>query len=140
MSLPVPNDVKKRTRTFISYSVSVPGSLSLPFFLGPKNFDILRDVDPRLELVRAIDFGIFAWLVVPLLPALKWINGYVGNFGWSIIMLTGLLNIVMFPLRHRSMVSMKKMQVDAAGDEGDSGSVREVQSHRSRAAEDEHRR
>jgi YidC/Oxa1 family membrane protein insertase len=110
LSLPVPNDAKKRTRSFISYSVSVPGSLSLPFFLGPKDFDILRDIDPRLELARAIDFGIFAWLVAPLLLALKWINGYIGNFGWSIIILTGLLNLVMFPLRHRSMVSMKKMQ------------------------------
>ena len=37
------------------------------------------------DLVRAIDFGIFAWLVVPLLRALKWVNTYVGNYGWSII-------------------------------------------------------
>jgi len=60
--------------------------------------------------VRAIDFGMLSWLVVPLLQALKWINGYLGNFGWSIIALTILLNVIMFPLRHKSMVSMKKMQ------------------------------
>jgi YidC/Oxa1 family membrane protein insertase len=60
--------------------------------------------------VRAIDFGIFAWLVVPLLQALKWINGYVGNYGWSIILLTVIINLIIFPLRHRSMVSMRKMQ------------------------------
>ena len=52
----------------------------------------------------------FAWLVVPLLRALKWINGYVGNYGWSIIILTVLINLVMFPLRHKSVVSMRKMQ------------------------------
>ena len=62
------------------------------------------------QLVRAIDFGMFAWLVVPLLQALKWINGFLGNYGWSIIVLTLLINIAIFPLRHRSMVSMKKMQ------------------------------
>jgi hypothetical protein len=44
----------------VAYSVSVPGALSLPYFLGPKDFDVLRAVDT--QLVRAIDFGIFAWL------------------------------------------------------------------------------
>ena len=62
------------------------------------------------DLVRAIDFGMFSWLVVPLLRALKWVNGYVGNYGWSIIILTVLINLVMFPLRHKSVVSMRKMQ------------------------------
>ena len=60
--------------------------------------------------MRAIDFGMFAWLVVPLLQALKWINGFVGNYGWSIVILTILINVMIFPLRHRSMVSMRKMQ------------------------------
>jgi YidC/Oxa1 family membrane protein insertase len=48
--------------------------------------------------------------VVPLLQALKWINRFVGNYGWSIILLTVFINLVIFPLRHRSMVSMRKMQ------------------------------
>ena len=78
------------------------------FFLGPKDFDVLASVDR--DLVRSIDFGMFAWLVVPLLRALKWVNGYVGNYGWSIIILTILINVAMFPLRHKSVVSMRKMQ------------------------------
>ena len=52
----------------------------------------------------------FAWIVVPLLRALKWVNGYIGNYGWSIIALTVLINLVMFPLRHKSVVSMRRMQ------------------------------
>ena len=48
--------------------------------------------------------------MVPLLRALKWLNTYIHNFGWSIIALTVLINIAIFPLRHRSMVSMRKMQ------------------------------
>jgi YidC/Oxa1 family membrane protein insertase len=110
VELPVPwNDQPlNRKRTFISYSLGFNGAASSPFFLGPKAFDTLRAVDT--ELVRSIDFGIFAFLVVPLLQALKWLNGFIGNFGWSIILLTILINVVLFPLRHRSMVSMKKMQ------------------------------
>jgi YidC/Oxa1 family membrane protein insertase len=95
-------------RAFISYSVSTPGAAALTYFMGPKDFDVLRAVDP--PLVFAIDFGIFRWLVVPLLQALKWIYGYLGNYGWSIIVLTVLINLAIFPLRHRSMVSMRKMQ------------------------------
>ena len=88
--------------------MSVPGSFSQRFFQGPKDIDVLRDVEP--QLVRAIDFGMFAALVVPLLLALKWINGFVHNYGWSIVVLTIFINLVIFPLRHRSMVSMRKMQ------------------------------
>ena len=109
IELPVPwNDPQNRKRTFIGYTVSAPGAVSIPFFFGPKAFDTLKAVD--VELVRTIDFGMFAFLVVPLLQALKWVNGFIGNFGWSIVVLTVLINIVLFPLRHRSMVSMKKMQ------------------------------
>jgi YidC/Oxa1 family membrane protein insertase len=79
------------------------------FFFGPKQFGLLRAVDP--ELVRAINFGIFAFLAVPLLDALTWIHGYVGNWGWSIILLTIIINLVVFPLRQKSVVSMRKMQM-----------------------------
>jgi YidC/Oxa1 family membrane protein insertase len=87
-----------------------PGKQGEPvrFYVGPKDFDRLAAVDR--SLVRAINFGMFAVLVVPLLRALNWVNGFVGNYGWSIILLTVLINAAMFPLRHKSVVSMRKMQ------------------------------
>jgi YidC/Oxa1 family membrane protein insertase len=108
VTVPLAGDRQGQTRDLIALRVAVPGPLSLPFFLGPKDFDVLRAVDP--QLVRAIDFGMFDMLVVPLLLALKWINGFIHNYGWSIVVLTVLINLAIFPLRHRSMVSMKKMQ------------------------------
>lgn len=93
----------------VSYAVTYPTSpADAVFFFGPKDFDLLQAVNR--DLVRAIDFGFFAWLVVPLLRALKWVNGFAGNYGWSIIILTVLINLAMFPLRHKSVVSMRKMQ------------------------------
>ena len=77
-------------------------------FFGPKDFDVLESVDR--DLVRSIHYGIFSFLAVPLLRSLKWVNGFVGNYGWSIIILTILINIAMFPLRHKSVVSMRRMQ------------------------------
>jgi len=93
----------------VTFDLTVDGGESdLPIFIGPKNFDLLRAVHP--DLVRAIDFGFLSVIVVPLHQTLKWLHGYVGNWGWSIILLTVLINIVIFPLRHKSVVSMRKMQ------------------------------
>jgi YidC/Oxa1 family membrane protein insertase len=77
-------------------------------YAGPKDFDVLESVDR--DLVRSIHYGIFSFLAVPLLRSLKWINAFVGNYGWSIIILTILINIAMFPLKHKSVVSMRRMQ------------------------------
>jgi len=52
----------------------------------------------------------FSWLAVPLLNALKWVHQYVGNWGWAIVVLTVLINLAMFPLRQKSVTSMRKMQ------------------------------
>jgi YidC/Oxa1 family membrane protein insertase len=94
---------------YIAWSATYPSApTGAAFFFGPKDFDVLAAVDR--DLVRAIHFGMFSWLVVPLLRALKWINVYIGNYGWSIIALTVLINLVMFPLRHKSVVSMRRMQ------------------------------
>ena len=94
---------------YMSYSVRFASApQSVQFFFGPKQLDVLRAVDP--ELTRAIYFGMFALLAVPLLGGLKWVHGFVGNWGWSIIVLTILINLAMFPLRHKSVVSMRKMQ------------------------------
>ncbi|MGH9330827.1 MAG: membrane protein insertase YidC, partial [Vicinamibacterales bacterium] len=107
VAMPAAGD--RPARQYVAYSArftAPPANKRL--FLGPKDFDVLAAADR--DLVRAIDFGMFAFLVVPLLRALTWINGWVGNYGWSIIILTVLINAVMFPLRHKSVVSMRKMQ------------------------------
>jgi YidC/Oxa1 family membrane protein insertase len=95
---------------FVSWSVRDSAPLqNVEFFFGPKDLDVLQGLK-KPDLVRAIDFGWFDFLVVPLLRALKWVNSYVGNYGWSIVVLTILINLAMFPLRHKSVVSMRKMQ------------------------------
>ncbi len=105
----VPLDGHPEGAHYVSWAVryaSPPQGIA--YFAGPKDFDVLVAADR--DLVRAIDFGMFAWLVVPLLRSLKWLNAYVGNYGWSLILLTVLINLAMFPLRHKSVVSMRKMQ------------------------------
>jgi YidC/Oxa1 family membrane protein insertase len=109
VTIPPPADSKVPARELVAYSLE-PHRADAPvtFFAGPKDFDVLSAIDR--DLARAIDFGMFAVIVVPLLRSLKWVNGYVGNYGWSIIILTFIINAILFPLRHKSVVSMRKMQ------------------------------
>jgi YidC/Oxa1 family membrane protein insertase len=108
LQVPLP-EPPATTAHFIDWSVRYDaGPSKARFFVGPKDFDVLAAVDR--DLVRSIDFGMFAPIVVPLLRALKWVDSYVGNYGWSIIILTILINLAMFPLRHKSVVSMRRMQ------------------------------
>jgi YidC/Oxa1 family membrane protein insertase len=106
----VPNADGKTTRDYVAYTVKPPAgaSATVRFFIGPKQFDLLQSIDQ--ELVRAVDFGWFAFIATPLLRMLNGINDYLHNYGWSIIALTFFINLVIFPLRHKSVVSMRKMQ------------------------------
>jgi YidC/Oxa1 family membrane protein insertase len=109
LSIPPPAGSKDAARDLMAYDID-PGRRDQPvrFYVGPKDFDILAGIDR--DLVRAIDFGMFAIIVVPLLRTLNWIHGYVGNYGWSIVILTVIINLIMFPLRQKQVVSMRKMQ------------------------------
>ncbi len=105
----VPDPAVKEGRQFASFVLNPKGQAAdTKFFFGPKNFDLLREADP--EFVRVINFGVFAFLAVPLLHALNGVNAYLGNYGWSIIALTVFINALIFPLRHKSVVSMRKLQ------------------------------
>jgi YidC/Oxa1 family membrane protein insertase len=106
--VPSPTEAEMIGR-YVDYSVryQVPRD-SMRFYFGPKALDELRAINS--EAVRVINYGIFSWLAVPLLGGLKWVHQYVGNWGWSIVVLTFLINLAMFPLRQMSVVSMRKMQ------------------------------
>src|SRR3954469_4696489 len=109
ITIPPPANSKATARELVSFSLEPQrADAPLRFFAGPKDFAVLASVDR--DVARAIDFGMFAVIVVPLLRSLKWVNSYVGNYGWSIIILTFIINAIMFPLRHKSVVSMRKMQ------------------------------
>ena len=77
--------------------------------MGPKDLDILRKVNPKLEQV--VDFGWFAFLAKPLFLMVSWFNATtVHNYGWAIVLVTIIINFILFPLKISSMKSMKKMQ------------------------------
>ena len=78
-------------------------------FVGPKDIDLLRRVNPKLEQV--VNFGWLSVIAKPLFLIVNWVNNsLVHNFGWAIVVVTIVINVVMFPLRMGSMKSARKMQ------------------------------
>src|SRR5262245_17100209 len=109
LTIPPPAESKTPPRELMSYTLE-PARLDAPirFYVGPKAFDVLYSIDPNLT--NAIDFGFFRIIVAPLLRTLNSINGVIGNYGWSIVLLTVVINLILFPLRHKQVVSMRKLQ------------------------------
>lgn len=94
----------------IGAAVGGEGVNRFNLFAGPKDVDLLRRVDPKLEQV--VDFGWFAFLAKPLFLALNWTNDTVTkNYGWAIVLVTIAINFLLLPLKISSLRSMKKMQV-----------------------------
>jgi YidC/Oxa1 family membrane protein insertase len=94
---------------FAGAAIGGDGLNRFSLFVGPKDIDILRKVNPRLE--QMVDFGWFSFLAYPLFLAVHWTNDQlVHNYGWSIVLVTIAINFLLFPLKITSMRSMKRMQ------------------------------
>jgi len=79
-------------------------------FAGPKLQDRLAEIAPGLEL--AVDYGWLTILAEPIFWLLNAIHSVVGNWGWSIIILTILIKAAFYKLSetsYRSMANMRKM-------------------------------
>ena len=77
-------------------------------YVGPKDHARLSRVGHRM--VDVVPVG--TWIgpiVVPLIGLLKWAYAQTGNYGWAIVLLTVLINLVMAPFRHYSIANGVKM-------------------------------
>lgn len=78
-------------------------------YLGPKDPDLLKSFGAA-HLDKAIDYGWFAWIALPILYALKFFYSFLHNWGLAIIFLTLAIKLLFQPLTKKSMHSMKAMQ------------------------------
>ncbi|ALG89198.1 MULTISPECIES: membrane protein insertase YidC [Actibacterium] len=82
-------------------------------FAGAKEWEEIRHYQNDTGIFRfvdSIDWGWFFFLTKPIFAVLHFLNGFIGNMGWSIIALTFLLKALLFPLAYKSYVSMAKMK------------------------------
>ena len=83
-------------------------------YAGPKAVNVLRNIhsaDGKVSLEALLDFGFFGPIGKYLFLALQFIHAHIAsNWGWAIIILTLLINVIILPLRIKTMQSGLKMQ------------------------------
>ena len=91
-----------------SSSSNVARSHEHRLFVGPK---IRKDLMQRAEnLELSIDMGWFWFLAQPMVLVMDWINGYLNNWGLTIIVFTILIKLLFWPVTARSFRSMAAMR------------------------------
>ena len=101
--------VKESTPTEIAPGQT--GVVKARLYAGPKEHKRLGKVAPGLELT--VDYGWLTVLSAPLFWLLSHIHRLIGNWGWSIIIVTVLIKLLFYPLSatsYKSMAQMKKVQ------------------------------
>lgn len=105
------NANQKSAKMVLTYkTASLKDKIELQFtsYVGPKTQATLEKADPNLTTV--LNFGFFGAIGKILLIVLKWFQGFVGNWGVAIILLTILARLLVLPFNVASYKSMKKMQ------------------------------
>ena len=97
------------------YDVPAGGSVDVQTYLfsGAKAYEAITDYEENLGIAKfidSIDWGWFFFLTKPIFQLLIWVKGFIGNMGWSIIVLTLIIKAALFPLAYKSYVSMSKMK------------------------------
>ena len=91
-----------------SSSSNVASSHEHRLFVGPK---IRKDLMQRAEnLELSIDMGWFWFLAQPMVLVMDWINGYLNNWGLTIIVFTILIKLLFWPVTAKSFRSMAAMR------------------------------
>lgn len=107
-AIEVPAGVKNdlRRELYAAVNAGPEGVASGSAFIGPKETYTLD----KYGFEKTLQFGMFGIIARFLLVGLTAINKYTHNYGFAIIGLTILIKIVLYPLQHKWIVSMKKMQ------------------------------
>nr|WP_158379894.1 membrane protein insertase YidC [Candidatus Hamiltonella defensa] len=83
--------------------------LSATLWVGPALQDKMAVIAPHLDLT--VDYGWLWFISQPLFKLLKFIHGFVANWGLSIILITFIVRGIMYPLTKAQYTSMAKMRM-----------------------------
>ncbi|WP_439870872.1 membrane protein insertase YidC [Pseudomonas syringae] len=99
------------TSPTLSVAPGAQGETTATLYAGPKSQAVLKELSPGLELT--VDYGFLWFIAQPIFWLLQHIHAILGNWGWSIIVLTMLIKGLFFPLSAASYKSMARMRAVA---------------------------
>ncbi|MEM7498658.1 MAG: membrane protein insertase YidC [Pseudomonadota bacterium] len=108
--------IEYRTEMRLPVTTIEPGSvetIETRLFAGAKELNTITEYEKNLGIVNfvdSIDWGWFYFLTKPIARVLNFVNGIIGNMGFSIIVLTLIIKTILFPLAYKSYVAMGRMK------------------------------
>ena len=99
------------TGSAVAVAPGSQGEIAATLYAGPKDQDKLEELSPGLRLT--VDYGFLWFLAQPIFWLLSAIHTLLGNWGWSIIVLTIIIKLIFFPLSAASYRSMARMRAVA---------------------------
>ena len=105
-AIDVVSGADKRRELYAGVNAGSDGSITGAAFFGPKQTSLID----AYGFERTLQFGMFGIIARFFLVVLEWLNRTTHNWGWAIIILTILIKVVLYPLQHKWMLSMKKIQ------------------------------
>ena len=83
-------------------------SSSAQLWVGPQDQKQLSEISTGLDLV--VDYGWLTIIAKPMFNFMTWLHSFIGNWGWTIVVLTIIIKIVLYPLSAASYRSMARMK------------------------------
>ncbi|HWZ96873.1 MAG TPA: membrane protein insertase YidC [Candidatus Dormibacteraeota bacterium] len=106
---PVQIDGKDVPEPVPQVSTATTPQTSLRVYVGPKDYDVLKKMTPPLHSL--VNFGWLEIIADPLFHGMKWLQQKgISNWGWAIVVMTLVINMLLFPLRISSYKTTLKMQ------------------------------
>jgi YidC/Oxa1 family membrane protein insertase len=105
---PVPIDGKDTPEPITQVATATSPETDLRVYVGPKDYDVLKKMNPPLHSL--VNFGWLELIADPLFHGMKWLQNYIPNWGWTIVVMTLVINMLLFPLRISSYKTTLKMQ------------------------------
>jgi YidC/Oxa1 family membrane protein insertase len=85
--------------------------ISSKLYIGPEVADVLKAISPGLDLT--VDYGMLWFVSSMLFSLMTAIYSFVGNWGWSIVLVTVLIKLAFYKLSatsYKSMANMRRLQ------------------------------
>ena len=94
---------------YVGTGISTGAQNEVSFYVGPKDIEILKKVNPKLGQI--VNWGFFGIIAKPLFYWLNWTHDHwTSNYGWAIVVVTLIINLALFPFRLTSLKSARRMQ------------------------------
>jgi len=105
---PIQIDGKADAEPVPQIATATASPTALRVYIGPKDYDVLKKMNPPLHSL--VNFGWLEFISDPLFHGMKWLQKYIPNWGWAIVAMTLIINMLLFPLRISSYKTTLKMQ------------------------------